>query len=96
MGGSGQDLVINPEPDNWYQDYIAIMMFFLGPLLWLILVTQLNFRIGWLAFVCQIQIGFYTWLTIIAYGHQRAGRWTWWGIIVTGLLSVWSLAVAIM
>ena len=84
------------DPEKWYQDSIAIIMLLLGPALWLILVTQLSFKVGWLAFICQVQIGFYTWLTIIAYGHRRAARWTWWGVLITSALGAWSLAVALL
>ena len=83
------------EPESWKNDFLSILMLTLGPLLWLLLVTQLRFSVGWLAFVCQAQIGFYLWLTVLAYGHKRAAQWTWWGVGITAILSLWSLIVAL-
>ena len=74
------------------KDALAISM----PIsIWALVVVASNFGSGWFSFSCSGLIGFFIWLTALAYGENRFARLTVIGVLISATLSLFSGMVAL-
>ena len=66
-------------------DFIAIS---LPTSIWVWVVLQSSFQSGWISFICSGMVGFFLWLTSVAYGEARFGRMIMVGVAISAILSL--------
>ena len=55
--------------------------------IWVWVVLQSSFQSGWFSFICSGMVGFFLWLTSVAYGEVRFGRMIMVGVVMSAILS---------
>ena len=79
-------------PDIW-KDALAVLM----PIsIWGVTVWASKLESGWFSFSCSGLIGFFIWLTALAYGEKRFANLTIIGVLIAATLSLGSGMVALM
>ncbi len=79
-------------PDIW-KDALALLM----PIsIWGVTVWASKLESGWFSFSCSGLIGFFIWLTALAYGEKRFANLTIIGVLIAATLSLGSGMVALM
>jgi len=74
------------------KDLLAILM----PVsIWGVTVMASKLEAGWFSFSCSGLIGFFIWLTALAYGEKRFARLTVIGVLMAAILSLASGMVAL-
>ena len=74
------------------KDLLAILM----PVsIWGVIVMASKLEAGWFSFSCSGLIGFFIWLTALAYGEKRFAMLTVIGVMVAAMLSLLSGMVAL-
>ena len=74
------------------KDLLAILM----PIsIWGVIVVVSKLEAGWFSFSCSGLIGFFIWLTALAYGEKRFARLTVIGVLMAAILSLASGMVAL-
>ena len=74
------------------KDLLAILM----PVsIWGVIVMASKLEAGWFSFSCSGLIGFFIWLTALAYGEKRFARLTVIGVLMAAILSLASGMVAL-
>ena len=74
------------------KDLLAILM----PVsIWGVIVMASKLEAGWFSFSCSGLIGFFIWLTALAYGEKRFARLTVIGVLTAAILSLASGMVAL-
>ena len=73
-------------------DFIAISI---PTSIWVWVVLQSSFQSGWFSFICSGIVGFFLWLTTLAYGEARFGRMVMVGVVISAILSMASAMYAI-
>ena len=74
------------------KDLLAISM----PVsIWGVIVMASKLEAGWFSFSCSGLIGFFIWLTALAYGEKRFARLTVIGVLMAAILSLASGMVAL-
>lgn len=66
-------------------DFIAISI---PTSIWVWVVLQSSFQSGWFSFICSGMVGFFLWLTSVAYGEVRFGRMIMVGVVMSAILSL--------
>ena len=66
-------------------DFIAISI---PTSIWVWVVLQSSFQSGWFSFICSGMVGFFLWLTSVAYGEVRFGRMIMVGVVISAILSL--------
>lgn len=66
-------------------DFIAISI---PTSIWVWVVLQSSFQSGWISFICSGMVGFFLWLTSVAYGEARFGRMIMVGVAISAILSL--------
>lgn len=66
-------------------DFIAISI---PTSIWVWVVLQSSFQSGWFSFICSGMVGFFLWLTSVAYGEIRFGRMIMVGVVMSAILSL--------
>ena len=66
-------------------DFIAISI---PTSIWVWVVLQSSFQSGWFSFICSGMVGFFLWLTSVAYGEVRFGRMILVGVVMSAILSL--------
>ena len=66
-------------------DFIAITI---PTSIWVWVVLQSSFQSGWFSFICSGMVGFFLWLTSVAYGEVRFGRMIMVGVVMSAILSL--------
>ena len=66
-------------------DFIAISI---PTSIWIWVVLQSSFQSGWFSFICSGMVGFFLWLTSVAYGEVRFGRMIMVGVVMSAILSL--------
>lgn len=66
-------------------DFIAISI---PTSIWVWVVLQSSFQSGWVSFICSGMVGFFLWLTSVAYGEVRFGRMIMVGVVMSAILSL--------
>ncbi len=68
-----------------FNDFIAISI---PTSIWVWVVLQSSFQSGWFSFICSGMVGFFLWLTSVAYGEVRFGRMIMVGVVMSAILSL--------
>jgi len=63
--------------------------------IWGVIVMASKLEAGWFSFSCSGLIGFFIWLTALAYGEKRFARLTVIGVLMAAILSLASGMVAL-
>lgn len=66
-------------------DFIAISI---PTSIWVWVVLQSSFQSGWVSFICSGMVGFFLWLTSVAYGEARFSRMIMVGVAISAILSL--------
>ena len=75
------------------KDALAVLM----PIsIWGVTVWASKLESGWFSFSCSGLIGFFIWLTALAYGEKRFANLTIIGVLIAATLSLGSGMVALM
>jgi len=64
--------------------------------IWGVTVWASKLESGWFSFSCSGLIGFFIWLTALAYGEKRFANLTIIGVLIAATLSLGSGMVALM
>ena len=76
-----------------WKDALAVLM----PIsIWGVTVWASKLESGWFSFSCSGLIGFFIWLTALAYGEKRFANLTIIGVLIAATLSLGSGMVALM
>ena len=83
------------EQISW-PDILKDMFAILTPIsIWGVIVILSNFESGWFSFSCSGLIGFFIWLTALAYGEKRFAKLTAIGVLFAAMLSLASGMIAL-
>lgn len=63
--------------------------------IWGVVVLVSNLGSGWFSFSCSGLVGFFIWLTALAYGEKRFAMLTVIGVMIAAMLSLLSGTVAL-
>jgi len=63
--------------------------------IWGVIVMASKLEAGWFSFSCSGLIGFFIWLTALAYGEKRFARLTVIGVLMAAILSLASGMLAL-
>ena len=85
-------MAVAPPIRQILNDFIAISI---PTSIWVWVVLQSSFQSGWFSFICSGMVGFFLWLTSVAYGEVRFGRMIMVGIVISAILSMASAMYAI-
>ena len=78
--------------DRLVSDGVAVII----PLsIWFLVVLSSKFESGWVSFSCSGLVGFFMWLTALAYGERRFAHMTAIGVLLSAILSFLSGMYAI-
>ncbi len=75
---------------------MAWLSLVIGPLIWFVMVYSLSIEVAWISSACAILIGFFLWLVALGYGNSEMAKATIWGVLITIILSLYSVYITFL